>query len=157
MAICQVSRVYGGFVYSVASLDDSIPCSLPVSVIRDMIRLEKSLDECLEHLKNRCSKLHVEIDMSDADDLDSIASSSTNLNAISLRRSSVRFGHHSEIDRLNKKLFNLENENQDLRTKLKELERILRSNVDKKQDLDEEKNADGKLGIGGEKTQCVSE
>ncbi|CAJ1941726.1 unnamed protein product [Cylindrotheca closterium] len=75
-----------------------------VSVIRDMIRLEKSLDECLDNLKVRCSKLHVEIDMSDTDDLDSIASSSASLNAISLRRSSVRFGHHSEIERLKKKL-----------------------------------------------------
>jgi len=126
-----------------------------VSAIRDMIRLEKSLDECLEHLKIRCSKLHVEIDMSDADDLDSIASSSASLNAISLRRSSVRFGHHSEIERLNRKVSKLEGENQDLRKKLKELERILPSNVDLKKD--EEKKIDCKLEIEGREAQDISE
>ena len=95
--------------------------------------------------------------MSDADDLDSIASSSASLNAISLRRSNVRFGHHSEIERLNKKLSKLEDENQDLREKLKEMERSLRSNVDQEQELDEETKADGNLGIEEEKAQNISE
>lgn len=122
-----------------------------------MIRLEKSLDDCLERLKVRCSKLHVELDMSDADDLDSIASSSASLNAIGLRRSSVRFGHHSEIERLNAKVSKLEDENQDLRKKLEELQRSLLSNEVKKQDLDDEKKIDGKLEIQGERVQDISE
>lgn len=122
-----------------------------------MIRLEKSLDECLERLKARCSKIHVDTDMSDTDDLDSIASSSASLNAIGIRRSSVRFGHHSEIERLNRKVTKLEDENQDLRKKLKELETFWRSNVNKKQDSGEEKKIDSKLEVESEKAQDISE
>ena len=127
------------------------------SAILDMIRLEKSLDECLERLKARCNRFHVDIDLSETDDLESIASSSASLNAMSLRRSSVRFGHHSEIEKLNKKVAKLEDENKDLKKKLKELEAYMRSDADKKLDADEEKKIDGKLEVEGGKPRDISE
>ena len=112
-----------------------------------MIRLEKSLDACLEQLKVRCSSIHVDVDISDADDLDSLASGSTNMNAMSLRRSTVRFsGQLAEVGKLNKKVKQLETENRDLRKRLKELECAVRSDADQAEEFaDENKKVDSNV------------
>lgn len=110
------------------------------SAIRDMIRLEKSLDVCLETLKRRCNQLNVDTDMSDTDDLDSIASGGASL---SVRRSAVRFaGHHREVERLKQKLTKLEVENCDLRQHVREMETLLGRSSDGIVDS-EEKKAEG--------------
>jgi hypothetical protein len=91
-----------------------------------MIRLEKALDECLEHLKSRCQKLHPDTDMSETDDLDSIASGSVGVGTLSLRNRVVRFGgQEREVERLRQKLTRKEQENVDLRQQVTELKRIL--------------------------------
>lgn len=117
------------------------------------------MDECLERLKARCSKLHRETDMSDADDLDSIASSSASPSVMGLRRSSVRFaGQHLEFERLKQKVSKLEDENQDLKSKLREVEIFLRSKVDKEKESEEKKEVDGKEEIEkGNNSQEISE
>lgn len=129
-----------------------------ISVIRDMIRLEKSLDDCLERLKTRCSKLHVETDISDADDLDSIASSGPSVGVVGLQRNGVRFaGQHLEVERLKKKVSKLEDENQDLKKKLQEAESFLRSKVGKKHEAEEKNEVDGKQEIEEENSKKISE
>jgi hypothetical protein len=124
------------------------------SVIRDMIRLEKSLDVCLERLKSRCSQLNVDADMSDTDDLDSIASGS-----LGARRSIVRFaGHHREVERLTQKLSKVEVENRDLRQQVRELETLLgRKSKDGGVDGEEEKAEEEKLQKEGQARPELSE
>jgi hypothetical protein len=120
-------------------------------VIRDMIRLEKSLDVCLERLKGRCSQLNVDADMSETDDLDSIASGSI--------RSIVRFaGHHREVERLTQKLSKLEVENRDLRQQVRELETLpRRKNKGGGVDGEEKKTEEEKVQKEGQARPEVSE
>jgi hypothetical protein len=91
-----------------------------------MIRLEKALDECLEHLKSRCQQLHPDTDMSETDDLDSIASGSLGVGTLSLRNRVVRFGgQEREVERLRQKLTRVEQENLALQQQVTELKRML--------------------------------
>ena len=115
---------------------------VPCSVIRDMIRLEKSLDECLERLKSRCTTLHGDADLSDTDDLDSIASGSASINTFGVRKSFVRFaGHHREVERLAEKISKLERENTTLRHQVKELKILLGIPAGSDEKDEEEKKA----------------
>jgi predicted RNase H-like nuclease (RuvC/YqgF family) len=92
-----------------------------------MVRLEKGLDECLERLKERCQKLHPELDVYADDDLDSIASSSRG--SVSMATASgrvVRFGsQEGAVARLRKKLASTEQESASLKQQVKELQALL--------------------------------
>jgi hypothetical protein len=124
-----------------------------------MIRLEKSLDVCLERLKSRCSQFNVDADMSDTDDLDSIASGSTSINTLGARRSVVRFaGHHREVERLTQKLSKIEVENRDLRQQVRELEtRLGRKSKGGGVDGEEKKAEEEKLQKEGQARPELSE
>ena len=82
-----------------------------------MVRLEKGLDECLERLKERCQKLHPELDVYADDDLDSIASSTRG--SVSMATASgrvVRFGSQDgAVECLRKKLASTEQESASLK------------------------------------------
>jgi septal ring factor EnvC (AmiA/AmiB activator) len=89
-----------------------------------MVRLEKGLDECLERLKERCQKLHPEVDVYADDDLDSIASSTRG--SISMATASdrvVRFGSQERaVEHLRNKLARTEQESASLKRQVKELQ-----------------------------------
>jgi hypothetical protein len=111
-----------------------------------MIRLETALDECLERLKNRCHQLYSDFDMSESDDLDSIASNGVNLNRASFSNRVVRFaGQDREVERAREKLAKAEEEILSLRTQVRELKSHLGQDVDTRQ-LGEEKKTDEKDG-----------
>jgi regulator of replication initiation timing len=89
--------------------------------------------------------LRPDTDLSDTDDLDSIASGSTSINTFGARKSIVRFvGHHREVERLKEKVSKLERENRGLRQKVEELENILGHN-DEDQKNEEEKKTEEEL------------
>jgi regulator of replication initiation timing len=111
------------------------------SVIRDMVRLERALDDSLEHLKIRCQTLRPDTDMSDTDDLDSITSSRLGLHGSISRKPVVRFaGQEREVEQLKAKLANVEKENISLRQEVSELKDIV--GHDDTQQNSEEKKAD---------------
>jgi predicted RNase H-like nuclease (RuvC/YqgF family) len=91
------------------------------SVIKDMIRLERAIDECLEALDERQRLLSPELDWShyDGDDIESIASSSRQSSAMSGRF----FGFGREQEHLKKKVHTLEEENRELKRQLEEMRR----------------------------------
>jgi regulator of replication initiation timing len=106
-----------------------------------MVRLERSLDDCLERLKIRCQKLRPDTDMSDIDDLDSITSGRVDLHGSSLRKPVVRFaGQEREVERLKAKLASVEKENISLRQEVSELKGLV--GHDDTQQIGEEKKAD---------------
>lgn len=95
-----------------------------LNAIRDMIRLEKALDDSLARLEDRLRRLHPDGDWSFHDDVDSIASSSNILSSGSAR---VRIvgppppGFSStfrETERMRRKMESLEEENRELRDTL---------------------------------------
>jgi TAG lipase/steryl ester hydrolase/phospholipase A2/LPA acyltransferase len=95
-----------------------------LNAIRDMIRLEKALDDSLARLEDRIRRLHPDGDWSFHDDVDSIASSSNILSSGSAR---VRIvgppppGFSStfrETERMRRKMETLEEENRELRDTL---------------------------------------
>lgn len=91
-------------------------------VIRYMLRLEISLDEGLERLKSRVQELGPDFD--ESDDLDSIASAGSTVNALKLSamNQKVRFGTTSrQIEHLQRKLSSLELENSILRQEVEDL------------------------------------
>ena len=101
-----------------------------------MLRLEKALDDCLDQLKTQCQTFHPEadIDMSETDELDSIASGSLQAGGVhtsSLRHRVVRFSgsssgaSHAEMERLRTKINKLESENMSLRQEVNELRILL--------------------------------
>jgi methyl coenzyme M reductase subunit D len=92
-----------------------------------MIRLENSLDECLDRLKERCRELRPETDLNENDDLDSIGSSS--MSVPSNPRRVVRFaGQEREVGHLRRKLSKVETDNMALRRHVKQLQALLRKN-----------------------------
>lgn len=114
-----------------------------------MLRLEKALDECLDHLKMRCSALYGDTDLSDTDDLDSIASGRDSINTFGVRKSVVRFaGHHREVERLTDKVSKLERENRTLRQEVIEL-KVLLGHDDEEEKKTEEKEEAPKLSPEG--------
>ena len=99
-----------------------------------MICLERALDEALDILKARLSELRPDTDLAEdmADDLESIASSTMNPVAAPHKMvRAVRFGGASaEVERLQKKLSKVEQENQILRKEIRDLKILLGQNVD---------------------------
>jgi hypothetical protein len=92
-----------------------------------MIRLENSLDECLDRLKERCRELHPETDLNENDDLDSIGSSS--MSVPSNPRRVVRFaGQERDVAHLRRKLSKVETDNMALRRHVMQLQALLRKN-----------------------------
>jgi hypothetical protein len=92
------------------------------SVIREMLRLEKSLDECLERLKSR-----IETDFyDDLDDVDSIASGGVGSTVASMSNRVVRFTvQERRVERMQAELVKLEKENAMLREEVTVLKRRL--------------------------------
>lgn len=92
-----------------------------LNAIRDMIRLEKALDDSLARLEERLRSLHPEGDWSYHEDVDSIASSSNVLSNSSAR---VRIvgpppaglgSSYRETERMRRKMETLEDENRELK------------------------------------------
>ena len=102
-----------------------------LNVIQDMMRLERSLDDCIARLEERYRQMNP--DQSDwsfnGDDVESIASSS--LPASSVARG-VRFVGRSdrEAERLKHKVMSLERENDKLKQQLEIMERKLHGDED---------------------------
>ncbi|KAG7348548.1 patatin-like phospholipase [Nitzschia inconspicua] len=99
-------------------------------VIRDMISLERALDEALDSLRGRLRELRPDTDLStdlDDDEVDSIASSIMNaLNAPHRFARTVRFDTSSrEIDVLKKKLSLMQQENQTLKDEVIRLKSLI--------------------------------
>ena len=98
-----------------------------LNVIQDMIRLERSLDDCIARLEERCRQLNP--DQSDwsfnGDDIESIASSSFPSSSIAR---GVRFVGKSdrEAERLKHKVISLERENDKLKQQLEMMERKIK-------------------------------
>ena len=122
------------------------------SVIKDMIRLEAALDECLARLKERCRELQTDVDWA-ADDLDSIASSTTSVHQTQhqphhSKPRVVRFARQDrECERLRVKLSKMEQENMDLKHQVQQMQALLKQNgfPDVRfQKKDEEKKQDEK-------------
>lgn len=95
-----------------------------LSVLHDMIRLERALDKTLAHLEERWRMLTPDMDWShhDGDDVESIASSS--LPSPSMRRIHLS-GSGRDIERLKEKVISLERENQNLNEELERMKEIL--------------------------------
>jgi predicted acylesterase/phospholipase RssA len=103
-----------------------------LNVIRDMIRLEKSLDECLTRLEDRARALQPDSDWSNHDDVESIASSSymalgsaNRVRIVGRPPSAIR---ERDSERVRQKVGNLEHENLELRKQVEELQQLLAKN-----------------------------
>ena len=98
-----------------------------LNVIRDMIRLEKALDDCLARLEARIRSMHPESDWSTHDDIESIesssmvASSSVHRVRIVGRPSNGFTLRDRDNERLRRVVSGLERENQQLRDELDRL------------------------------------
>lgn len=93
-----------------------------LNAIRDMIRLEKALDDSLARLEDRLRSLHPEGDWSFHEDVDSIASSTNVLSTSSGARVRIvgrpppGFSNtYRETERMRRKMENLEDENRELK------------------------------------------
>ena len=100
-----------------------------------MIRLENGLDECLDRLKERCRKLHPEMDLSVNDDLDSRSSFSGSIltqKASTKPRRVVPFPGQvlleREVQDLRHKLSKGEADNMALMRQVEQLQVLLRGN-----------------------------
>ena len=118
------------------------------SVIRNMLRFEKSLDVCLNRLEERYRDLHPEIDWSTHDEIESIASASGSYPASSIT-SRVRFGVNGQVgqerkaEKLRTKVISLETENQKLRQQLQQMEKLMKlQNRDNDSGKEEKKGQD---------------
>jgi hypothetical protein len=102
-----------------------------LNAIRDMIRLEKALDDCLARLETRIRTLNPDVDWSCHDDIDSIESGSAAfVTAPTSTNHRVRIvgrppsgiqQRDRESERLRRKVTGLERENQELREELDRL------------------------------------
>lgn len=120
-----------------------------LNAIRDMIRLEKVLDDCLARLDARMRTLHPDVDWSNHDDIDSIesssvvASSSANRVRIIGRPSSSGMSMRDrDADRLRSMVSGLERENLLLREEMERLKANLKQNgeestIESRQEKDE--------------------
>lgn len=102
-----------------------------LNAIRDMIRLEKLLDDCLARLDSRLRSMNPDVDWSIHDDVDSIASSAVNLSSSSrvriVGRPPVSFSVDRSATILRRRVTGLEEENQQLRDELEKLRHTLDS------------------------------
>jgi hypothetical protein len=100
-----------------------------LNAIRDMIRLEKSLDDCLARLEARMRMLNPDVDWSNQDDIESIESSSVvaSVNRVRIigRPSTGMTLRDRDAERLRRCVSGLERENQHLREELEQLQRQL--------------------------------
>jgi hypothetical protein len=102
-----------------------------LNAIRDMIRLEKSLDDALARLEARLRTLNPDVDWSNHDDIDSIesssiiASSSTNRVRI-IGRPPTGLTRDRDYDRLRRRISGLERDNQQLRDETERLQKQLK-------------------------------
>ena len=116
--------------------------------MRDMLRLETALDECLENLKTQCRNLSPESDMTDLDDVDSLASGHSSFGRIgmdipSVRNRVVRFGKQDkDVENLRRQLVKAEEENRVLLHQVEELKNMLAKLGDKKFNEEENKSED---------------
>jgi hypothetical protein len=128
------------------------------SVIRDMISLERALDEALDCLRSRLRELRPDTDITnevDDDELDSIVSSTMNaLNAPHRFARAVRFGPSPsprELDLLKKKLLEMEQENKTLRNELDRLKSLYgHSGTIASEEKKDDDNKDSSAHIGSE-------
>jgi hypothetical protein len=97
-----------------------------LNVIRDMIRLEKAVDECLTRLETRARALQPDSDWSNHDDVESIASSSmipsNRVRIIGRPPSAIR---DRDSEQVRQKVGVLEHENLELRKQVQELQKLL--------------------------------
>lgn len=108
-----------------------------LNAIRDMIRLEKALDDCLHRLEDRVRSIAPDFDWSTQDDVESIASSTAHASSAGRQVKivgkpplgvSVR---DRDAERMKKKMIALEQENQKLRHQLAEMiSRLEKANGD---------------------------
>lgn len=105
-----------------------------LNAIRDMIRLEKSLDDCLARLESRMRMLNPEIDWSIHDDIESIESGSIGANVPSSGSLRVRISGRPPIggtlrdrepEKLRRRICCLEQENQKLQDELERLQHVM--------------------------------
>jgi predicted acylesterase/phospholipase RssA len=100
-----------------------------LNAIRDMLRLEKALDDCLARLEGRMRCLHPDFERSNTDDVESISSSVA---------ASSGGGHRvrivgpppigmslRETERMRQKVTGLEHENESLRQEIRRLQKLL--------------------------------
>lgn len=119
-----------------------------LNAIRDMIRLEKVLDDCLARLEGRIRSMNPESDWSTHDDIESIESSSV-VAAGSMHRVRI-IGRpptqpNWDAERLRKKVLGLERENELLREQLEKLQgsfKIPSSSSESIVDVDTDADAD---------------
>jgi regulator of replication initiation timing len=104
-----------------------------LNAIRDMVRLEKALDECLARLEERIRIQNPEVDWSNHDDVESIASSSAFVSSTRVRI--VGRPHNSglairdrEAERTRCQVKALEQENKSLKCELERLRQQLAQN-----------------------------
>lgn len=108
-----------------------------LNTIRDIIRLEKSLDDCLARLEARLRVMQPDTDWSTNDDLESIASSTLHPNGSNRVRIvgkpplglSMR---DRDADRLRQRMSDLERDNEVLRDELEKLRRQVIDHTDHK-------------------------
>lgn len=107
-----------------------------LNAIRDMLRLEKALDDCLARLESRMRMLNPAVDLSNYDDIESIesssvvASSSVNRVRIIGRPPSGLTMRDRDSERLRRRLSGLERENQHLREELERLQHQSKQNTE---------------------------
>lgn len=117
-----------------------------LNAIRDMIRLEKSLDDCLTHLDARMRTLSPDGDWSNHDDIDSVESSSVvpsctaNRVRIIGRPPSGLTMRDRDYERLRRRMSGLERENQQLREELERHQKQRKQNDQSTDDSRQEKD-----------------
>jgi hypothetical protein len=119
-----------------------------LNAIRDMIRLEKAVEDCLMRLEDRMRAIAPELEWSLHDDIESIASGSAVHS--SSRNGGVRIvgrpplgggssfrGIDREAERTRKRLSALEEENDHLRKEVEQLRKLVGSSITKSESRDE--------------------
>lgn len=103
-----------------------------LNAIRDMIRLEKALDDCIAHLESRLRELNPDIDWLSHDDIESIASapmSSSNASRVRIIGRPPLDGRERELERLREEVNRLQRENEYLKEKVRHSEEFPPINV----------------------------
>lgn len=99
-----------------------------LNAIRDMIRLEKALDDCLARLEGRIRTMNPESDWSTHDEIESIESSSVVAASSSIHRVRIverpLLPSNSNAENLRRKVNSLELENEKLREELAKLQSL---------------------------------
>jgi len=106
-----------------------------LNTIRSIICLEKSLDDCLTRLEARLRTMHPDVDWSNNDEIESIASNSvvagsSNRVRIVGRPSIGMSMRDRDSDRLRQRISSLERDNHQLREELEQLKRRLKEDSD---------------------------